>query len=84
MDKLDWKIYLMVALALTGTIFIGTGITGEVISQSCCFGTECSSEDLCDSAKPLVRPENPSLLYLGALLFVVSGFIFMARRVERF
>ena len=41
-----------VALLVMGVYALGPGITGDVVSQSCCFPPGCPAEYLCDAAEP--------------------------------
>ena len=69
------KILIVFALMLLSGIFlIGKSITGLVISQSCCFGEECSEEYLCDSAKG--KQNNLIDINLGALFLIASVSLF--------
>jgi len=38
----------LIILALIGLYFIGSNITGYVISQSCCYPPDCEPENMCD------------------------------------
>ncbi len=49
-NKMNKKIILAVLLIILGIYFFGKGITGLVISQSCCFGSDCEQENLCEAA----------------------------------
>jgi hypothetical protein len=67
------------AFLAIGALLLGGGLTGNVISQSCCFGDACPAEQLCDAASPSV--EGPTLvganMALGAFL-VLLGALFLA------
>jgi hypothetical protein len=84
---MDWKVWLIIVLALVGVYFVGKGITGFVISESCCFGPDC--EYLCDVAEPHV--ESParinglsmlggSILLLALLVIAMNKFSSKHRR----
>ncbi|MFH1590222.1 MAG: hypothetical protein ABIB43_06665 [archaeon] len=45
----------IVILVLAGLYFLGSGITGEVISQSCCFPPDCEPTNLCEAARPFLE-----------------------------
>jgi hypothetical protein len=81
----DTKIIIpLLALSILGLFLIGSGMTGMVISESCCLGTGCSPENLCDVAKPhLEFPSTTSsrdtYLGVGMLILSVSLFIVLNR-----
>ena len=66
--------------ALFGVFLLRGGITGNVISESCCFGPECAPENQCptSTAATLERPaflseeDNNALSVVGLLVTVVS------------
>ena len=69
----------LIILSSCGLLFLGYGMTGFVVSQSCCFGPQCSLENMCDSAKPEVNNDmlsNSGIInvYLG-LFFLVMSFL---------
>jgi hypothetical protein len=47
--------WLFIIIAVVGIYFLGSGLTGFVISQSCCMGEACAPENLCDAAKPIIE-----------------------------
>jgi hypothetical protein len=64
---------VVIILSVSALFFIGSGITSMVISESCCFGPNCSPENLCDAAKP--HPEQPASIqntniYIGIILLI--------------
>lgn len=70
---MDWKVGLLIILSLVGVYFLGRGITGFMISESCCFGPECSY--LCDAAEPhLEAPAqvNGFNMALGSVTLLVG------------
>jgi len=77
----------LMILAMIGLYFIGSNITGYVISQSCCFPPDCEPENICDSAKQHQR-YSASLdianytVYIGEILIFVSilTYILMYRK----
>jgi hypothetical protein len=69
--------FVFVVMAM---IFIGHGITGYVISESCCFPPDCEPENICTSAQPEV--ESPQPIYPGSNLFV--GFFILAAALAVF
>lgn len=77
------RILLVAILAIVGIYLLGSGITGMVISQSCCFGESCPSEYLCDAAEPL--PERPSQVgntVAGLVLLVGAAIGLFAHRKD--
>jgi len=65
---------LLLIIIIIGALLVGKGMTGMVISQSCCFPPNCSAENVCDSAKVPVQyyglDINKMSLYSGSLLFI--------------
>jgi uncharacterized membrane protein YphA (DoxX/SURF4 family) len=47
---MDKKAVLLAAIFLLGLVFLGRGITGMVVSESCCFPPNCAPENMCDVA----------------------------------
>ncbi|MBC8495250.1 hypothetical protein H8D36_03795 [archaeon] len=82
-QKLLW---MTVVLVLAGTYFIGSGVTGNIISQSCCFPPNCAEENICESARPHIespaRSFNDSLIYLGLIAMSCSIGIFFLHKHE--
>lgn len=74
-------VIILAIFALVGVFFLGKGITGYVISQTCCFPPNCNEEDMCDLAKPkLESPANNqdvTNIYLGGALFSVSAIAYI-------
>jgi len=72
----------LIILALIGLYLMGRGITGYVVSESCCFPPNCEPENMCDSAKQHQK-YSASLnianysVYIGEILVFVSIFIYM-------
>lgn len=77
--------YYMFAILIIASVFlIGGGITGRVISQSCCFPPNCEPENVCDAAKSsyLESPmgvEDEFASYITTLtgLFILLGAIIL-------
>lgn len=69
---------------LIGVMLISQGITGLIVSESCCFGSSCSAENLCDSAKPNIEspsnfgPNGNYNLYLGIFLMITAMAVYLA------
>ena len=68
-----FQVILFVLFLLAGLFFVGQGITGLVISQSCCFAPNCTPEDVCDAAKVQVVQENVGFTISGVLVLVSLG-----------
>ena len=88
------KLIILGILALLGVFLIRGGITGYVISQSCCFGPDCASEDLCPTSATIENPaflsaeDSNALSVVGMLIAVVSvmmiaGYLRMKTRQEK-
>ena len=67
--------FLFILLLGVGLLFFGKGITGNVTSQSCCFGPDCNPEYLCDSADSPVK--NAGFMGIGMILVLVSALLFV-------
>ena len=66
---------LVVILFLcVGLFFLGKGITGTVVSQSCCFGPDCAPEYMCDAES---YSNSAGFLGFGAILILVSILVFV-------
>ena len=79
------QIYIIAALIIFSVIAIvaiNAGINGFVISQSCCFGTGCSAENLCDAAHS--RVEYTSIypeLFIGIVsVAIISSFLYLNKK----
>jgi len=58
---MDIKLILpLVLLTMAGMFLLGSGITGFIISESCCLGDGCSPENMCDVANPHLEMPSPS------------------------
>ena len=71
----------LLALTILGLFLIGSGMTGMIISESCCMGTGCSPENLCDLAKPhleLPATANSKGTYIGIGIILLSISLFIA------
>ena len=73
MDKKTW---IFIAIALAGVFFLGEGMTGFVVSQTCCFPPNCPGEELCTtgSTQPLnmILPEIFGLVLIANAIFLVN------------
>ncbi len=69
---------LMIVFVITGLYFLGQGITGKVISQSCCFPPNCPAENICDVANPsLEYPSSSTGGFSNLDNMKSSSFIFL-------
>jgi len=72
-----------VFVVIIGVLLLGRGLTGMVISQSCCFPPDCPAEYLCDAAEPHVeQPLSVTALNTGLgtlLLLSALGYYLLAR-----
>ena len=78
---MNHKIFLpTLLLFLLGIFFVGAGITGMVISETCCFPPNCLEENICDIAKnPEKVPQNdPNNIFvtIGAFLMITGSVIY--------
>jgi hypothetical protein len=69
-------IVVLTLACLAGIYLVGRGISGFVVSESCCFGPKCSYENVCDFARPnLESPaevsRNASDIYFGFAIICV-------------
>jgi hypothetical protein len=80
---MNLKVVVIVAvLAVLGVYFFGIGITGMVVSESCCFGQNCNPENLCESARPALQEptsldQSVNTVYLGWSLILVAGILYV-------
>lgn len=65
-------VVVLTVIAFGGLLFLGSGITGLVISETCCTGSLCSAENLCDELQEptVVNPAHTAVLVGGLLLFL--------------
>lgn len=68
---------VIMAFFVTGTLLLGEGITGMVISQSCCFGASCPADYLCDNTRPYQEipggnGQSSEMFYMGLGLIAAS------------
>ena len=83
------KIILLGLLVLFGIFLLRGGLVGFVISESCCFGKDCVSENLCPNSASLQSPallsseDSNALSVVGLLIIVISVLmIFGYMRIE--
>jgi hypothetical protein len=69
-------VLLLVYFTLLGIFLVGSGITGKVISESCCFPPNCDRENICDFAQPnfeVPQAPVPNVMYvfLGVQIILI-------------
>ena len=76
---MESKLILLGIFVLFGFFLLRGGITGNVISQSCCFPPNCAPENVCTAIgasieKPayMSPDDNTALSAVGLLLLVIS------------
>ncbi len=61
----------VIILILIGFLFLGKGIEGLVISESCCFPPDCEAENQCMlRQEELGVKEFLNFVYAGAIIFL--------------
>ncbi len=81
-ELMNHKIFLPTLLIfLLGAFLLGTGITGMIVSETCCFPPNCLEENICDVSRAVntVPQNNPNnyFLSLGAFLMVAGAVIYV-------
>ncbi|HIH24151.1 TPA: hypothetical protein HA251_03900 [Candidatus Woesearchaeota archaeon] len=79
---------MLVAIALTacmGVYLFGDGITGLMVAESCCFGSDCPVDRLCDAAEPHIESPMPivNTLWGAVILLGVAGAFYVIYHVRR-
>lgn len=69
---MDKKIILLAAIFVLGLVFLGRGITGMVVSQSCCFPPNCDKENACEAAAENATFSTPLFNTFFILLGIVT------------
>lgn len=78
---------ILLFLIVAGLFLLGRGMTGLVVSESCCFGDNCSKENVCDAA----RLESPATIgfvsknfHVGMflILMAIALYVFMRNRMD--
>lgn len=72
-------------LFIASIYFIGSGINGLSVGESCCYGPNCLVENACDSTKLKEKANVPINLFAG-VFFLIAAFAFMlayARNIEK-
>jgi hypothetical protein len=73
------QLLLLGLFLVFGLFLLRGGITGNVISESCCFPPNCAAENICpassaslESPATLSPEDNDALQGIGLLLIVIS------------
>jgi len=83
------KLILLGLFALFGVLLLRGGITGYVISQSCCFRPDCAPEYQCPVTnatleKPaLLSPEDNNALSIIGLLLTITSVLMISGYIRR-
>ncbi|MFW5865503.1 MAG: hypothetical protein ACOCU6_00230 [Nanoarchaeota archaeon] len=79
-NKFYGGVLALALMGLFGLILVGNGITGLIVSQTCCDGPDCNSEYRCEYAKE-PSTEQPgsaaSITATGILIFALSSTIYI-------
>jgi hypothetical protein len=73
----------IILIAILGLFFLGKGITGLVVSQSCCFETgvetraNCAQENKCVIESPMQIYHSQATIYFGMMLVLVSALAYL-------
>lgn len=71
---MNYKIIIIICFALIGLFLLEVGITGFVVSESCCYGEGCNPENLCSVFKEQPKSFNNDLkiALIGLIVLVYS------------
>ena len=64
------EIMVFVFLILISTILVGNGLTGLIISESCCFPPHCTKENTCSFSQNNDPGNNLGKILAGTLLIL--------------
>nr|MBA4404777.1 hypothetical protein [Nanoarchaeum sp.] len=70
------KTIFLIILILIGVYFLGKGITGFIVSESCCFPPNCLEENLCKNIDYWADTKYISTL-IGLIIFISVVFVKM-------
>jgi len=80
---MNYKIIIIVCLALIGLFLLEVGITGFVVSESCCYGEGCNPENLCSVFKEQPKSfDNDIKIALIGLVVLVCAVIWFYKHKE--
>jgi Na+/H+ antiporter NhaC len=76
---MKYTIIPVILIAILGLFFLGKGITGLVVSQSCCFetGANCAQENKCVIESPMQIYHSQATVYFGMMLVLVSALAYL-------
>lgn len=69
--------FVSVTLFCLGVLFMGKGITGYVISESCCLPPNCAEENICSFYETPSNIENDKSFFLGMIFLVLCAIIYL-------
>lgn len=71
---------IILLIAILGIFFLGKGITGLVVSQSCCFPPDCDAENLCDAAtETFLTPWGSYFFTIFGMTLIVIAVVSLIR-----
>lgn len=77
-----YSFFIISGILLMGAFLISGGITGMVVSQSCCFPPNCAAENLCvASLGSSTISHDSALLYV--FVFAAIGGLLVYNMVNR-
>jgi len=81
---MDYKIILIIFFVLAGLFLLEVGITGFVVSESCCYGEGCNPENLCSVFKEQPKSFNNDIkiALIGLIILVCSVVWFYKHKEE--
>ena len=69
------KLIMYAVVLMYSFLLINAGITGMVVSESCCFGDECPADYKCEAGDGI--QQNNRFVELGLGVFLMMGSLFM-------
>ena len=71
------KLIIPLVTLFIGFLLIGGGITGNVVSENCCYPPDCEPENMCDFTESNQRYSSSLnianyTVYIGEILVLVS------------
>ena len=66
----------LLMLALAGIFFLNAGMSGLVIGETCCSGSDCVAENICDFQKEKAAQQEGlsfaiTLLFISVMTYVI-------------
>ena len=80
--KEDWvMIVILGVVGLTAVMFIGSGITGYLSSETCCTSLDCAEEKRCESfdQNSIYTSPIPFFLILAGIVIVIMGITYVIK-----